>query len=63
VLHHLSTVDRRYAVLSELISITKPYGTVMIQVQSYAYFFNLYQMLAEFYPSDGGLFIKFWFLL
>ena len=33
VLHHLSTVDRRYAVLSELIRITKPYGTVMIQAR------------------------------
>jgi alkylated DNA repair protein alkB family protein 8 len=31
VLHHLSTVDRRYAVISELLRITKPGGVVMIQ--------------------------------
>lgn len=31
VLHHLSTIDRRYAVISELLRITKPGGTVLIQ--------------------------------
>jgi hypothetical protein len=31
VLHHLSTVDRRYAVISELVRITKPGGVIMIQ--------------------------------
>lgn len=31
MLHHLSTVDRRYAVISELLRITKPGGVVMIQ--------------------------------
>lgn len=31
VLHHLSTVDRRYAVISELLRITKIGGYVMIQ--------------------------------
>jgi len=31
VLHHLSTLDRRFAVISELVRITKPGGTIMIQ--------------------------------
>jgi alkylated DNA repair protein alkB family protein 8 len=31
VLHHLSTVERRYAVLSELVRITRPGGQIMIQ--------------------------------
>jgi len=31
VLHHLSTLDRRFAVISELVRITKPGGMIMIQ--------------------------------
>ena len=35
VLHHLSTVERRYAVISELIRITRPGGTIMIQAWAF----------------------------
>lgn len=35
VLHHLSSVDRRYAVISELVRITRPGGRVMLQAWAY----------------------------
>jgi hypothetical protein len=35
VLHHIASVERRYALISELVRITKDCGTVMIQAWAY----------------------------
>jgi len=35
VIHHLSTIERRIQAINELVRITKPYGTIFIQVWAF----------------------------